>query len=293
MKYWYIIIICFSVFTACTNKLQQGSELRPKALVSVTSVRTGVMQHAENIAASTIYLQRSQVTAPVAGYISSVQLKLGDRVHKGQLLYTIETKERKALGQWSDNKDSLTASYGLIKIVERQQNGEFVTEGAILCSIASSNDLYFQLNVPYEEVKFVVQNTVCTITLPDGNPIQARILKPLTQVTTGVQAVPYLAQPLNHNVFLPENLVATARLITYKKNNAQLLPKQAVLSDELMQHFWIMRLVNDSIAVKVPVQTGEKNDSLIEIIQPTLTFHEKILVSGNYGLSDTAMVKVQ
>lgn len=71
-----------------------------------------------------------------------------------------------------------------------------------------------------------------------------------------------------------------------------MLPKSAVLSDELMQRFWVMKLINDSTAIKVPVTIGAQNDSLIEIKNPVFNSYDKILVSGNYGLSDTALVKV-
>jgi multidrug efflux pump subunit AcrA (membrane-fusion protein) len=303
MKHRRFIFICCIFFAACGDKQQPSNEIKPRALVTITNIKNGTIEHTEKIGASTIYLQRSQVTAPVAGYISSVQLKSGDKVHKGQLLYSIETKERRALGQWQESADSVSSNYGIIKVyaaidgiittIDKQQSGEFVTEGSVLCSIASPGSLYFQLNIPYEYEKFIAQNPVCTITMPDGKQIKAMLVKPLAQATSGLQSISYLAKPENFSAFLPENLTATASLVTYKKNNAQLLSKQAVLSDELMGHFWVMQLQNDSTAIKIPVVTGEKNDSLIEIVKPILLPGDRILLTGNYGLSDTATVKIQ
>jgi hypothetical protein len=303
MKHQRFIFICCIIFTACTDKQQPSNQIKPRALVTITAIKNGTIEHAEKIGASTIYLQRSQVIAPVAGYISSFQLKSGDRVRKGQLLYSIETKERRALGQWHGNTDSASSDYGIIKVyaaidgiittVEKQQSGEFVTEGAVLCSIASPGSLYFQLSIPYEYERFIVQNPVCSITLPDEQQIKALLVKPLSQAASGVQSIPYLAKPENFSAFLPENLTATASLVTYKKNNAQLLPKQAVLSDELMNHFWVMQLLNDSTAIKIPIVPGEKNDSLIEIVKPVFQKNDRILITGNYGLSDTATIRIQ
>ncbi|QKG54490.1 hypothetical protein [Hymenobacter sp. BRD67] len=54
-----------------------------------------------------------------------------------------------------------------------------------------------------------------------------------------------------------------------------------------------MRLLNDSTAIKVPVTVGNQQTDRVEIKSPTFTSRDKILFSGNYGLGDTAAVKVQ
>jgi hypothetical protein len=65
-----------------------------------------------------------------------------------------------------------------------------------------------------------------------------------------------------------------------------------VLSDEMMKSFWVMKLQNDSTAIKVPVQTGNKNSREIEIISPVFQSGERIISSGNYGLTDTASIRI-
>ena len=70
------------------------------------------------------------------------------------------------------------------------------------------------------------------------------------------------------------------------------LPKAAVLSDEVQNQFWIMKMINDSIAVKVPVKKGMETNDNVEIVSPPLSSTDKILLTGNYGLPDTAKVKV-
>jgi multidrug efflux pump subunit AcrA (membrane-fusion protein) len=261
------------------------------------------MQQTTTVPATTLYLQKSPVNAPISGYITEVRIKPGDPVRKGDLLYTIESKEKKALGAWPNTTQTdtslstygvfhLTAmSAGIITQMYQQQPGAFVSEGLPLCIIADPSTVLFQLNVPYEEIDQVARNPVCRIDLPDGSRLNARIIRPLTQVNPGSQAAPYLAR-VPGGRFFPEGLVATARLVTYEKQHAQLLPLNAVLSDELLHHFWIMQLINDSTAVKVPVTIGSKNDSLVEILTPALAPATRILTQGNYGLPDTALIKL-
>ncbi len=91
---------------------------------------------------------------------------------------------------------------------------------------------------------------------------------------------------------IPENLVATARLIHTEKQNAQSLPKSAVLSNETQTEFWVMKLINPTTAVKVPVTKGIEIGERVEILTPKFAKDDKIVVTGNYGLSDTAKVKI-
>jgi len=54
-----------------------------------------------------------------------------------------------------------------------------------------------------------------------------------------------------------------------------------------------MKMINDSIAVKIPVKTGMESENKIEIISPQFQPKDKILLTGNYGLEDTAKVIVE
>jgi hypothetical protein len=53
-----------------------------------------------------------------------------------------------------------------------------------------------------------------------------------------------------------------------------------------------MKMMNDSTAIKVPVKKGIENDGKVEITAPVFSNKDRIVVSGNYGLSDTARVVV-
>ena len=72
--------------------------------------------------------------------------------------------------------------------------------------------------------------------------------------------------------------------------NTVSLPKASVLTDEVQSEFWIMKMINDSMAVKVPVQKGIESNDKVQILSPPLFAEDKVLLTGNYGLSDTAKV---
>jgi len=70
------------------------------------------------------------------------------------------------------------------------------------------------------------------------------------------------------------------------------VPQSAVMSDETQETFWIMKLVNDSTAVRFDAVKGIENDSLVQIVRPTLRPDDRVVSDGAYGLPDTAAVSI-
>ena len=83
------------------------------------------------------------------------------------------------------------------------------------------------------------------------------------------------------------------RVLRTARPKAQSLPRSALLTDETETNFWVMKLIDSSTAVKVPVKKGIESGDRVEIDSPIFDPDDKILVTGNYGLPDTAKVKVE
>jgi uncharacterized NAD(P)/FAD-binding protein YdhS len=76
------------------------------------------------------------------------------------------------------------------------------------------------------------------------------------------------------------------------KSSAASLPKSAILTDETQADFWVMKMMDSSTAVKTPIKKGIETADRVEILSPVFSNTDKILVTGNYGLGDTAKVKI-
>ncbi|MGI4874381.1 MAG: efflux RND transporter periplasmic adaptor subunit [Janthinobacterium lividum] len=273
----------------------------PRAQVQVVTVQTQSLTQYSTFPATSTYPRKSTVTAPVAGYVTGVRVRLGDRVRAGQVLFSLETKERRALGTDAERIDpslkgfglvSVTApSAGIVSVLNIQQSGDYLLEGTALCTVAESSQLVFQLNLPYEYHALAQGNPSCTIVLPDSTRLMGTVLAPLASVSPGQSEV-YLVRPTNPKGVIPENLIVQVRLTQTKRPNAQTLPTPCVLADETLHNFWVMKLVNDSTAIKVPVTLGVQQPDEIEIKSPIFRPTDRILRTGNYGLADTAKVKV-
>ena len=302
MKHYFYILL-FSIFLiACkTIPTEEETSIAPKSPVQISSIRIGEIDDNLLLSATTVYLNRNVITAEIPAFITKVNIHLGDKIIKGQVLYELQTKESKALGKQSFNIDTSITNIGIIKVYapasgvistfDKQQTGDYVLEGTQLCTIAESNDLAFQINVPFEFTQFTKVGTHCTITLPDNSVHTAIITTPLSAMNSLAQTQTILAK-CKESLFLPENLIVKIQVIKNMKGNKQIVAKPCVLSDEMMQEFWVMKLINDSTAVKVAVIIGNKNDKEIEINSPQFNSNDRIIINGNYGLTDTASVKI-
>ena len=303
MKNSLHILFIFWLFTACGTKTETTEEptIKPKTSVSVVQIQQGKVDNSMLLTATTVYLKRNVVTAPIAAFITKVNVHLGDKITQGTVLYEMESKERRALGSSAAKLDKDLANFGRVQVrasasgiittFDKQQPGEYVLEGTQLCTIAESSNMAFQLNVPYEYIHFAQPGKTCRIILPDNSVHTASITTPLAAMNPTAQTQTLLAKT-KETLFLPENLQVKVLLEKDQAATRQVVPTAAVLSDEMMQEFWVMKLINDSTAVKVPVQIGNKSKTETEISSPHFAATDRIILRGNYGLPDTALVKI-
>jgi hypothetical protein len=65
------------------------------------------------------------------------------------------------------------------------------------------------------------------------------------------------------------------------------------MTNEVLKDFWVMKIMNDSMAVKISIQKGIENDSLMEVISSDLSVGDRIITEGAYGLPDSSKVKIE
>lgn len=297
----HIILAIALFFSACGSKSEEKQEetVQPKTPVQVVTVGSGSINDELIFFGTSAYLKRNLVTTPIAAFITKVNVKLGDNVRKGEVLYVMQSKESKALGNDLVSIDSTLTNFGIVEVrasasgvitnLDKQQIGDYVLEGGQLCTIAESNDLVFQVNVPFEFTAFTKIGRTCTLVLPDNSTHKAIFTKALTAMNVAAQTQTILAKSVE-NLYLPENMIIKVTLNKGVESNRQILPKSCILSDEMMTDFWVMKLINDSTAVKVSIRIGNKNTEKVEVLSPKFNQNDKIISVGNYGLPDTALI---
>ena len=301
-QFTYIAIIGLSIlFTNCKSNKETTDETASKATtpIRVTSVQITSIGEEITLNAVSVFQQKNVVKGTAGGYIAQVYVKIGDVVKAGKILYILKTKEAEALNNLSQ-KDSTfhfkgemvikAPASGVITELDKSSN-DYVADGEQLCVIAQQNSFVFQLSVPFEQNKYVYIGENCSLLLPDSTIVSGTITSKLASVDAVSQTQNYVIKP-NSSRYLPENLVATVQITKNAKQHAQVVDKNCVLTDETVENFWVMKLINDSIAVKVPIIKGISTDTHVEILSPKFSKDDRLINTGNYGLPDTANVKI-
>ena len=300
----FLFLVCLIILVKCKSKDPAPAEeaaTETRTPVTVTSVRSGPIEEFIELNATSTYLQKSYVKSNINGYVKSVNIKLGDLVRPGQALFVLKTKEAEAIGN-SVNRlnpdfkfsgvNAIPANEGGYIAELNHQAGDYVQDGEQLAVISNSKSFMFVVNMPYEDKPYIAIGKQVQLTLPDGERILGTVQStmPMMDSASQTQAV---AVRVNSSHSIPQNLVAKVKIVKVSKASAASLPKKAVLSDETLSQFWVMKMINDTTAVKMPVKTGIETGDQVEIVSPDFSPQDKVLLSGNYGLPDTALVVVQ
>lgn len=285
---------------SCHNSAQTTEEATViKTPVTIVPVAFKPVTSTVSLPAVATYMNKSIVRATTAGTIDKVLITPGELVNPDQLLFTIRTREAMAIGNKIAD-DSSFSFKGIININSHKegvinsiayQKGDFVQEGDEMAVVSEQNSLVFILDVPFEFNQYIEKNRNCIIILPDERHINGTITGKLPEMDMQSQTIRYVVRPVKTDK-LPANLIASINLVKSSSSKALVLPKAAVLGDETQTSFWVMKLINDSTAIKVAIRKGFENNDEVEITEPLFETADRILLTGNYGLPDTARVTI-
>ena len=287
---------------SCKSKTtEEPVAIEPEIItpVTVTSVSTEPMAEYIELNATSTFLQKAFLKASSNGYIHSVNAEIGKMVSVGQALFTLKTKESQSIGNTINLLDSSFKFSGFVNVKAgtpgyvaeiNHQVGDYVQEGEQLAVINDTRSFVFILNLPYELRSFVLNKKTVQLLLPDGKLLAATISSVMPVVDSVAQTQNVVLRVNEKN--LPVNLIAKVKVEKTLRSNTISLPKQSVLSDETQTSFWVMKVLDSTTAVKVPVTKGIETTDKIEILSPKFSGADKFLLTGNYGLADTARIKI-
>ena len=300
-----LIIVFLAVLASCKQGGAAAADEAPpqeavQTPVTVTAVIIGSLAEYIELNATSSFMQKNYIKANANGYLRSNFTQPGQYVNAGQVLFTITTKEAQSIGNAVNKLDSSFRFSGVntIKAAGRgfitqlnHQAGDYVQDGEQLAVISDLNSFAFLLDLPYELRPYLQGNKTVEVILPDSEKLAGTISRSLPTVDPASQTQGLVIK-VNASHPIPENLVAKVRIVKLFKAGAVSLPKAAVLADETQTSFWIMKMTDSVTAVKVRVTKGIETNDRVEIIAPPLTTADRILLTGNYGLADTAKVKI-
>jgi multidrug efflux pump subunit AcrA (membrane-fusion protein) len=303
LKYAGLALSLAMLLPACKSKdaaAEGDVKVETVTPVSVTTVNDSTLVDYTILNATSTFQQKNIVKSNANGYLTAVNAQIGHYVDKGQVLFTVKTKEAQAIGNSINVLDTTFRFSGVNKIRASQhgyisqrnhQIGDYVQDGEQLAVISDRASFVFVMQLPYEMRQSVKNGQTVQLSLPDGRSINGSIASFMPTVDTASQTQGVVIK-IGADNSIPENLIAKARLVKSLKSNTQSLPKTAVLANETQTDFWVMKMINPTTAVKIPVKKGIETANSIEILSPKFSALDKIITTGNYGLADTAKVKI-
>jgi hypothetical protein len=298
-----IIILFFTfciiqILSSCKTSSTSDEEQAPLVSVNSTSVKKGDIESIISLNGKTIYLKKNVVVSPIPGYVIKMNIGYGEVVKKNDVLFEVQTKENKALEETNTFEYKtgivkvLAPAGGIINELNVNETGGYVVEGGVMCSIVETSDFVIQMNVPFLYNALVKKGMKCKMILPDNNTVDGYVYKILPVINETSQTQNVLIKP-SGNRQLPENLNLLVQFINVKHRGSFLVIKNAVMTNETQSEFWVMKIINSNMAIKIPVMKGIENDSIAEISSPDLNIDDLLISDGAYGLADSTIVKIE
>lgn len=287
------------IFGACaSHQPAEEDEVSVKSDVKVTSPVLLPASEKVVFMAVTRYMQNNDIRTQVTGLVRKINCSVASTIAPGQPLFVIQPQEAAAL-QRSKLVNSLTNALsdtvyahlsGQVKNLNVQV-GDFVQVGDILATCIRANSMRIIAYIPVEKAAKMASLKKCSVILPDGSVIAGEIAGKLPAAESQDQTEAYIIEPAKP-LMLAENINLTVQFTPEKLQDVLFVPENAVLGNEEQTQFWVLKLMNDSTCIKVPVEKGLEQDSLIQVITNNLTIGDKVVTEGGYGLADSARVQV-
>jgi len=170
--------------------------------------------------------------------------------------------------------------------------GSQVGEKEKILTVSDMNSLVIKAEVNEKYFEAIKQGKKLTVILNSypNDTLTGSISLVYPQVDPITRSVKFDIKILNFNKTLIPGMMASIKILVSAKENAIVVPEQAVLS--LPDNTSFLFIVNtDSLALKRIVQTGISSGNKIEISKG-LKENEKVVVAGQEMLKDSIMVKI-
>ncbi|MHB1179883.1 MAG: hypothetical protein ACYCZO_16325, partial [Daejeonella sp.] len=159
MKNNYLLGLAIALSSCNSSGSKIEIVIEPQTPVTVTTVEKQNLEEYAELNATSSFMEKSVVKAGISGYIQSQPVQKGKYVQAGHVLFTLITKEARAIGNTINKLDPSFKFSGITTVrasksgfisVLSHQKGDFVPEGEQLAVISNNASFVFLMDVPYE-----------------------------------------------------------------------------------------------------------------------------------------------
>ena len=322
MKSILIAIIAFSTITSlcCRHEQSSDSESNVRVDVRATAVRSGSIEETISATGSTIIQREAQLRSPITGILVHFKYYNGDRIKKGDMIAEVRTKESQAalqgaeallqsagsraereeaekalrLAQSTNTTIAINAPFDGILNNKSKNELEFVPEGEQVATFIDPASIIFVADVPASQLTRIREGQHARVRFTTKNEkiLQGIVhrIEPLLNPHDQTAHVQIVLSNTVHD--LEGSLFGEAEIIVGRHEKSLLVPYAALLRDDENNTTTVMLVGRDSLAHRVNISVGVKQDSLAEIFSNDVTAGDLVITEGHYGLADSTKVRV-
>ncbi len=285
--------------TACKYKTAENKSLKlplPTVIVKKPFKENKIVY--TEFRAVSRYLQTVNFRARIAGIITATFAQPGDEIKVNQPLFVVKPVELSALENAGSFSSSVVSGFDTIFSGQNAftnrvmvQVGDYVQPGSLLASAFKKNSLVAVVYVPFAQVRLIHKNSPSIIEIPGKGDVKSYFEKQLYVADSVTQTQPFIV-PLPFDLHLSANMNLWVRFKEREIHQGTFVLRKAILTNEEENSFWVMKMINDSTAVKIDVTVGWQGKKYIQVLSGNLSDSDRILTDGAYGLPDTAYVQI-
>lgn len=298
--YPFMGVFALMILVSCGGNNKKTPVQKKTAItVKATTVETRDIKEYQDFNGVTQYQKKESLRSNVTGYVVYLPYERGNRIHQGATFATVRTKEQNALADAVKIDSSLAQFAKPLRITSNASGiitklnvvqGDYVAEGDILAVIAQPKTLVVKVNVPFSEKNDMKIGTPCQIIIPGQSTIDEEVTGRLPVIDSINQTQAYLIALPDQQ--LPEHLNVRVRTIIKQDSTAVSIPRSALQTNELLTKFWVMKVFNDTLAVKKDVTPLLQNDSVVQIKSMNVKKGDRVVTEGSYQMQDSTKVKI-
>jgi multidrug efflux pump subunit AcrA (membrane-fusion protein) len=287
--------------------------------VQVAAVELASLAKTVSAPGRTVALVQRKIRAPFAGTLTELSVVVGDTVQRGEKVGAVVARDSEAAVTGAEEmlRDAKTAaartdaeralalarqnrvvsplrSWAAGVVIDRvAAAGDRVAEDQELVTVADVSSLVFAVDLAQSDLVQVRPGQGVEVALAGrGEPLRGVVHGFLANADPANSTAPIRVDLTSPPAALVAGLFGTARITVARHARVPVVPRSAVLTDDVSGVRRLAEVIGGK-AHWIEVQTGLSDEGRVEINRPSLTAGTQVIVSGQVGLPEGALVAVQ
>jgi membrane fusion protein (multidrug efflux system) len=187
-------------------------------------------------------------------------------------------------------KTEVRASFSGVVGFRYVSDGSFVQPGTKVARLVDNLSLKVEFSIPEKYVPLPLMGSDVTFEVEGFTDIfQANVYAVDSKVDTKTRTIALRARYDNHKELLFPGMFASVTLITSKSSSAIQIPSEAIVPEMSGKSVWV---VHDGKAVSTPVETGVRDDLMVEVLSG-IHAGDTVITTGLMQLRPNIPVHIQ